>query len=239
MSKQRTDLFFLAYSPLWMLLIFLVQQGGRIGRWGEAEHMLLGVGLALPIWLWPLLGERDLPLAERHATKAVLFLTALSFVQCYFGSEFFFQALGMEYHFHVGLQLNGTPLFLYPLTVAYFATYFALMRLAVRAFDRRFPRAPHPARVALCALLSYAMAFGETLFMANERLRPYFSYADKHLALCYGSFCYGTLFFVALPLYCRIDRDPERPTPLARVFWDVMGANMLVLVLYQVYQRLL
>ena len=72
------------------------------------------------------------PLLCRHSTKANLFVALMSFLQCYFGSAMFFDGLGMQYHFPTKIIWNGTPLFLYFVTVSYFSTYYALMRLGLR-----------------------------------------------------------------------------------------------------------
>jgi hypothetical protein len=111
------------------------------------------------------------------------------------------------------VAVNRTPLFLYFVTVAYFSTYYALMRLGLRLFLARVPRPRRELVWAVTALLSYSMAFAETFCMASESLRAFFSYADRHKALLVGSVCYGTLFFVSLPVFLRIDEDPRAPTP--------------------------
>ena len=60
-----------------------------------------------------------------------------------------------------------------------------------------------------------------------------------HKALLVGSVCYGTLFFVSLPVFLRIDEDPRAPTPASRLFFHTMGANLVILCAYEVYKVLL
>jgi cycloeucalenol cycloisomerase len=242
-ARRWTEALYLLYSPLWIGVIAILMATRAFADWRDRGYLALGVGLALPLWIVPLAAppssERGLPLAARYTVKASLFIALLSALQNYFGSTMFFDSLGMQYHFPVRLALNGTPLFLYFLTVAYFSTYFALLQIGWRLFRNRFPRARWPVAGAVLVALSYTVAFGETFFMASAALRPWFSYADRGFVLRFGSLCYGTLFVVALPLFVRIDDDPAAPTPLSRVLWEALGANMLILVCYELYRYLL
>jgi cycloeucalenol cycloisomerase len=142
----------------------------------------------------------------------------------------------MEYHFHVSPRFvwKGTPAFLYFVTVAYFCTYYTAMVMLWRVFRRRFPRAG-VAGVLVRALLSYAVAFAETAFMANETLKSYFSYGDPRWVMIWGSLCYGTIFFVTLPSFARLDE--ERPT--GETTFDLvrhcLACNMLILMCYELY----
>src|SRR5688572_28516604 len=89
-------------------------------RWGDTGHLLLGVGLALSLWVGPILlpasVEHDRPLLERHATRFAVWIAVVTFLQSYFGTLFFFYHLGMEYHFPATLELHRTPVFLYLVT---------------------------------------------------------------------------------------------------------------------------
>jgi cycloeucalenol cycloisomerase len=242
-SQRYVERLYLSFSPLWMAVIAYCMLTHCFARWGDLGHLLLGFALSLPLWILPLLrppeDEVGQPLWLRHSFKANLFIALMSFVQCYFGSAMFFDGLGMEYHFPTQLLWNRTPLFLYFVTVAYFSTYYALMRLGLRLFLARVPNASATTVWAMIALLSYSMAFGETFFMASESLRSFFSYANRHKALLVGSICYGTLFLVSLPVFLRLDADPRAPTPTSRLFWQTMGANLVILCAYEVYKVLL
>jgi cycloeucalenol cycloisomerase len=243
-AKRRVERLHLFFTPLWTGAVGLVLLTGAFRHWGDVGLMLLGLGMALPLWAIPLFTERERPLPARYALKATLFLTVLSFVQNYFGAPLFFRFFGMEYHFNASFRGNGSPWFLSLMTVAYFSTYFAIMQALLRLLDRRLAAVePLPLRRLLrglaCAGLGCSMAFLETLFMANELLRGYFAYASKARMLSVGSLCYGTLLALALPLYARIDEDPQQPTPLGRVLWEVLGVNMLVLICYELYSLFL
>lgn len=242
-TQRYVERLYLSFTPVWMAIIAYCMLTHCFAKWGDVGHMLLGLALSLPLWLVPLVqppaDEVGQPIWKRHTTKANLFIALMSFVQCYFGSAMFFDGLGMEYHFPTQLLWNRTPLFLYFVTVAYFSTYYALMRLGLRLFLRRVPQASPTLVWLAIAVLSYSMAFGETFFMASESLRAFFSYANRHKALLIGSLCYGTLFFVTLPVFLRLDAEPRVPTPISRLFWQTMGANMVSLCAYEAYKVLL
>lgn len=241
-AKRYIERLHLLYTPLWTGAVGVVLLTGAFRRWGDIGLMLLGLGMALPLLALPFFTERERPLTERYATKAMLFLTLLSFMQNYFGAPLFFRFFGMQYRFNATFLGNGSPWFLSLMTVAYFSTYFAVMQALLRFADRRIARAAPPLRTLLrtlaCAVLGCSMAFLETLFMANELLRGYFAYASKTRMLTVGSLCYGTLLAIALPLYARID-EGEQPYPLGRVLWEALGVNMLVLTVYEFYSLFL
>lgn len=241
-ARQWLERFFLLYTPLWVAACVVVMRSGAFKHWRDPGHMALGVFLALPLWVGPFLFgiERGLPLRSRYTVKATLFILLFSFLQNYFGAPLFFRCFGMEYHFPVTWSGNGSPWFLSFMTVAYFSTYFAVMQCGLRLADARIEHIQgsllrRGLRAGACLLLGYSMAFAETLTMANEWLRGYFAYADKTRMLVYGSLCYGTLLSIALPLYARLGEESEPPLPLSQVLWQALGANMLVLICYELF----
>jgi cycloeucalenol cycloisomerase len=241
-ARRRHEMLWLAYTPVWIAVVGAVVLSRAWTRWGDAGHLALGIGLGLPPWIGalalPAPSERALPLGERFGVKAALFVTITALVQNYFGAAMFFDGLGMRYRFPVTLLVNRTPLFLYFITIAYFATYYAALCVAWRAV--RACTRSRAARLLALAVLCYATAFAETYFMASDRLADAFSYADRARALGVGSACYGTLFLVTLPLLGRLDEEPGAPpAPLGRVWWEALGANLLALCAFEVYRALL
>jgi cycloeucalenol cycloisomerase len=223
----------LVYSPLWMTAVALVMLSGVLASWRDAEHLLFGVGLAVPVLILPLLPaaldvERDAPLHHRYASRAVLYVALTTLIQMYLGSYLFFDYLGMEYHFRTRWEWNRSPVFLYPLTVAYFATYYVVMQLAARwmAIPQRGAR-----RWVLLAILSYSVAFAETAFMATPVLSEFFFYRDKHFMLIYGSICYGTVFLATLPAFLGLSAKQS----LLRVVFVCLLGNAVALSLYRLY----
>jgi cycloeucalenol cycloisomerase len=240
-SKRWTELFVLAYSPIWIGVVILCEITHVFARWGDVGHMALGVGLALPIWLvpigWPGGADRALPFHQRHIARFNFFIFVWTFLQVWFGSDLFFDFLGMEYHFPVTWTAHRTPVFLYFMTIAYFSTYYVFLGIAWRAFRTRFPAAPLPVRFLALAALGYFVAFCETAGMATPLMREYFLYRDKEFTLVYGSLCYGSIFVVTVPLVHRLDEEaqPDGTRTLRSLFWDACAANTVVLMLYAFY----
>src|SRR5687768_718032 len=131
-DKRFTEIFVLAYTPVWSVAILWAMTSGVLRGWGDAEHLLFGVALAAPIFVMPFL-RRELPLLERHAFRFALLVTLFALLQCWFGSQMFFDVFGMRYAFRTTIVWNGTPAFLYLLTVAYFATYYTVQVVLWRA----------------------------------------------------------------------------------------------------------
>jgi cycloeucalenol cycloisomerase len=239
-AKQDFERRVLLYSVVWIAVVAVVIFTHAFARWGDAGHLALGLGLALPLWILPFLVERERPLSERYATRFTVWVGLFSLLQCYFGSAVFFDVMGMEYHFPVTWIVNRTPLFLYFLTVAYFSTYYVAMSLAWRAFRTAWPSAPAPLRLVVLCALGAAVAFAETSSMANPLLRDWFRYRDMTFALTWGSLIYGTVFVATLPLVFRIDEDAARPRPLLRALAvEVLAVTMVVLCVDEVYLALL
>lgn len=243
-AKSATLRFYLLYSPIWMAAVAVTMLTQAFTRWGDLGHMLLGLGLCAPILIWPLLREREQPLSRRYGVKAALFITLLSFLQNYFGTPLFFNHFGLTYHFRVTLLGNGSPWFLSFMTVAYFATYFSIMAIALHAVENWLTRLDSARlrmllRLGAATALSYTMALLETLSMQNRLLAGYFAYGNKERMMFVGSLCYGTLLLCGLLVFARIDEDERRPTPLVDVIWQALGVNTLVLCAYEVYAHLL
>jgi cycloeucalenol cycloisomerase len=228
-DKSWTERFVLYYSAFWISVVIVVMATQAFARWGDVGHMLLGVGLASPMWIVPLIWKRG----GAHIWRYNLWIGLYSLLQVYFGSGLFFDVLHMEYKFPVTWILNRTPLFLYPMTIAYFSTYYVIMSLAWRQ-ARKLPSLPR--FLALCAI-GYAVAFGETAGMANEWLRGYFNYGDKWFVLSRGSACYGSIFVLSLPFVFRLDED-ERPS-WSRIVMEVLAVQMAALIVYEGWTWLL
>jgi hypothetical protein len=258
-NRRAVERYYLYYAPLWMGVVGLVMATHAFAHWRDLGHLLLGVGLALPVWLaplWPLSGERSVALLRRYSLKSALYITLFSCLENYFGTPIFFRCFGLEYHFPVTIELNGSPLFLSFMTVAYFSTYFALMQLGLRFLGSLLAESFSPFwRRCLWFLsaagMAYVLALLETLFMANKHLQGYFSYGDKQRMMFVGSLCYGTMLFVGILLYVGIDDEKPhrggrvdeasagRETPLGDVIWRALGANTLVLCAFEVYAHFL
>jgi cycloeucalenol cycloisomerase len=240
-SKRWSEQLVLVYSPIWIAAIGICQLTHIFAHWGDVGHLAFGLSLALPLWLvplaWPSPADRALPLHQRHAVRFAVFIAAWTALQVYFGSDLFFDVLGMQYHFNVTWLLHRTPVFLYFVTIAYFSTYYVVMQIGWRAFRTRWPAAPRIVQLLVLLAIGYAVAFAETAGMATERMHDYFSYRDKPFALVFGSLSYGSIFAITLPLVYRLDetRQPDGQRTLGSLVWDACAANSIVLVIYALF----
>lgn len=235
-SKRWFERYILWYSPIWMAVVTLVQFGGYLAQWGDVACLALGISFVLPLWVVPLIHRE----AAGHAMRFNFVIGLLSLLQCYFGSQLFFDAFGMQYHFKVSWMLNGTPVFLYLLTVAYFSTYYVVLGILMRAFSSWRAMSSPVAQVLLRAGVCYAVALCETAAMATERMKPFFSYRDPRFVMLYGSICYGTIFFVTLPTVASLDERPgSSELSMRALLWRTMALNMVCMCCYEVYRAVL
>lgn len=253
-AAESYERFVLVYSPVWILAVAVVQLGGLMTSWGNLTYLLFGIGLALPLVLWPLIRgtpDQDRPWTERYWVRFNLWIGLFTWSGSYFVTHIFFQSLGMKYRFPTdwtfeavigGAGSEKVPFFLYLMTQAYFATYHVVMARLLRAF-RRWAR-PGPVGVALAiAVIAYVVAFAETFAMANPLLADYFEYTDRNFMLWVGSSGYAMLFIVSLPMFERIDRGERNSVgrsslgrwTLGRTALEAMAASWLALQLIDLW----
>jgi cycloeucalenol cycloisomerase len=222
-GKRAVEKFWLLYTPVWALCAGVVMMGGFSERWGDGPLLLFGVGLALPACLGPLFlrvpEEKNLPWLERSGVKLSLSVTTFALLLNYTQTAFFFDVLHMHYGFRSSINIRNNPVFLYALTVAYFATYSVILLMAYRLSQRLFARAGRVVRL-LCAGLACVLVAGlETALNANPFTTRVFCYDDMAFALWFGSLAYGISFMCVLPVWAAIDeRGPgERSWTFALV----------------------
>jgi cycloeucalenol cycloisomerase len=250
-GKAWAERIFLAYTPVWMAAVAAVMLTGAVRHMGDASLLAFGVAAMLPTVAVPGLlrggPDRGLPVHRTYWFKFNAWVAIVVWIGSYFYTHFFLNILGMHYAFPTTWHLesalmrrpgNEVPVFLYPLTHAYFVTYYTVLTMCLR----RLRRAWNPGRVVtgLAVLaLSYVVAFAETLFMANALLADYFWYADRSRMLVFGSAAYALVFSVTLPFACRIDERRGDRWPLSRVAIEAAAAGLLALVLLDFWAMLL
>jgi cycloeucalenol cycloisomerase len=220
-AKAAVERAWLAYTPVWGAITGVIMLGGFAEAWGDVPLMVFGVVLSLGSLLAPYVNmppsERARPLLERSSTRMSLAIVILAFGLNYFQTPYFFDVLHMRYGFHATWTLDRNPLFLYLVTVPYFATYAVLACVAMRAVRGYAARWPTPLRIAAVSIVPFALAFLETVLNANPWMTSLFCYDDLPLMLWFGTLCYGVSFVVALPTWLAIDEGPRDRTPLVRV----------------------
>ena len=213
-SKAWGEKFFLAYSPAWMTMIGLVMGLGVTERLGEWGFMAVGVAVALPLVAVPALIRDEKPLGrpwyQTYWFKANLYIAIFNLAANYFGSEYFFDVLGMVYDYPmIEINLDSTlvgsgkqrvPLIMYLLTQAYFLTYHTTAVIVLRRI--RTSRLPIGALLwpVLLLVVAYLWAWIETKAMANPWIESQFYY---------GSLFYSLYFVSSFPIFYQIDERRE------------------------------
>lgn len=261
-GKAWAERFFLLYSPAWIAAVAWALLSGAVLTWDDPTFMAFGFAVGAPAVLVPALLHRRVPgLAgvrwyDSWWFKFNAWIFLFVFVGTYFLTHYFFDVLGMRYTFPtgwnggaalVGRSRPPIPLFMYPLTQAYFVTYHVVMLVALRRVRGLLGLPPPgtkdmspgtwPKRLAYALILfalSYAVAFAETWFMASDAISAYFGYADKPRMLAYGSLFYACYFLVSLPLLSRLDEPAGARTPLGRAVQGSLAAGMLVFIILDV-----
>lgn len=261
-GKAWAERFFLLYTPVWIAAVGLVMGTGALKRWDDVGFMIFAVAVAAPLLLVPALCHRRVPALaatpwyQSYWFKFNLWIFLFVWVGTYFLTHYFFDVLGMRYAFPtrwtldaalVGSGRGEVPVFMYPLTQAYFVSYHVAMIVALRRLHRALghmsPKTARWARpLALAAatiVLAYAVAYAETLFMASDLISDLFWYADKPRMLRWGSLFYACYFLVSLPLLYPMDEPPRPRHTTGRAALAALAAGMLVLMILDALALLL
>ncbi len=246
-DKARAERFFLLYSPVWMAVMGLTMVTGLHERWSDAGFLLQACVIALPLFFYPLffIQHQD-SWTRSYWFKANLYIFLFGFFGNYFGSEYFFDVLGMVYHYPsihwtldsalLGSGRQKVPVIMYLLTHAYFMTYHTSATVVLRRFRTSglpFMRLLFP---VIVFVIGYIWAWLETKTMANTLIEEQFHYKDKARMLAYGSVMYAFYFIASFPIFYWIDEEVSGEGGLRRwSLWQVssaaLSASMITLYL--------
>jgi cycloeucalenol cycloisomerase len=248
-DKAWAERFFLLYSPVWMAAVALVILTGWIDAWGDLEYLAFGIAIGLPAlcgpWFVARRGGHEPSAGPATWLKLALWCAVLVAFGTYFGTAYFFDLMGMRYGFPVswtfearivGRSAQTVPVFMYPLTQAYFVTYFVGMTVVLRRLETGL-RLGRVGRIVAVLVLAYGLAWMETFAMASDHIAAYFQYADKARMLRLGSLGYAAYFVVGLPMFRRIDEHAS-DWPLHRVLLEALAACMLILCLLEAWAHI-
>jgi cycloeucalenol cycloisomerase len=130
-ARRAVERYWLIYTPIWGVVAGALMLSGRVARWGDVELMIMGVAFALGAVVPPLVRvhplDRARPWWQRSAFKLVASVVGLSFLMNYFCTPYFYEVLHMRFGFRAEITIDRNPVFLYLMTVAYFATYCVLV----------------------------------------------------------------------------------------------------------------
>ncbi len=240
-AKRAVERYWLWYTPVWGIAGGVVMVSGLAESWGDAPLMWLGVGLALGAVLPPLLlpdpEERTRPLCERTAFKFAVSVVGFAFLMNYFCTPYFFDVLHMHYGFDTQLNIQNNPIFLYFMTVAYFATYSVLLSAGYRLSARALAGARRSAVLLATGLVPFAVAALETALNANPFMKSLFCYDDMTFMMWFGTLSYGACFLFAMPVWVSIDEQPGAPTSLGQVVVRVAAAMMGIVITFEVLRH--
>jgi hypothetical protein len=235
-GKRATERVWLWYTPVWGIAAGIVMLGGFANHWGDWELTLFSVVLGLgavvaPIVLRPV-EERAKPWYRSTAFKMGMSISGFAVLINYSHSPFFFDVLHMHYGFNTTWNVRQTPIGLYILTIAYFATYAVLCMVVFRAVRSMVAGTSRWVRWPAVAVAPFGVAFLETALNANPFMTHLFCYDDIGFALSFGTLAYGTAFCFALPAWLAIDERPGVSVSMLVVvvgFLAAVYAQMLVL----------
>ncbi len=249
-DKAWVEKFFLLYSPVWMASMAMMMLTGWGAVWGDTAMLLHAFATAMPAFIIPMLVARrytDKPWHQSYWFKANLYIFIFGFFGNYFGSEYFFDVLGMVYTYPnitsnldsalVGSGEQVVPLIMYAYTHVYFMTYHATANIALRKLNSLAPFKwlLFPLFVFL---IGYAWAWMETRAMANPLIAENFHYEKMELMLAYGSAIYATYFIASFPIYYFLDETREKSWSLLQTVAGGLSASMLTFYLLDMAARL-
>ena len=244
-SKAWGERFFLAYSPIWMVMMGAVMGSGLSARLGEWGFLAVGIAVAAPLVVVPALVRDERPLGRRwyetYWFKANVYMGIFNFAANYFGSEYFFDVLGMVYDYPmielnfdaslVGSGEQRVPVIMYLLTQAYFLTYHTTAIVVLRRLrTSRLPASPILWPVLL-VVVAYFWAWMETKAMANPWIESQFYYKDMERMLAYGSLFYSLYFIASFPIFYHLDEGRDTCWSLTKTAAAALSASMIMLFL--------
>jgi cycloeucalenol cycloisomerase len=238
-QKAAIERAWLEYSAVWCGLLGLVMLTGLGSYWSDPGLSLLGIVFMMGTYFWPVLR------VNRHfhyPTLNAMFYgnVTLSFTMHYIATPFFFDVLHMRYGFQVEARIDRNPVFLYPLTVAYFSTYSVMSCIFLRRITNAFSGdvwsssalgrlMGNALRGFGVVMVPFATALFETLLNANPFISDLFCYDDVRFAITFGTFAYGLGFVFSIPVWLHgvPDRLPvtslaerQRPKSLFELFFS-------------------
>ena len=237
--------FFLAYSPIWMILMAIMMPTGWVQSFGDTALLLHGVLVAAPIFVVPLLLRRnaypDRPWYDSYWFKANLYIGLFGFFGNYFGSEYFFDVLGMMYNMPnvttaldakpVGQGEQPVPVIMYLYTHAYFITYHTTAVIVLRRIMTAGIPATRLLFLPIVFAVGYFWAWLETKAMANPMMATSFYYTNMEGMLAYGSAVYALYFIASFPIYYYLDESAQQRWDLLKVSAAGLSASMLTFYL--------
>lgn len=253
-DRAWAEKLYLWYIPVFFILAGISSRTGlsTSGDWG---NLLGGFMVWLPFCvLLPMYLRRGHPLPYRQQWwfKCQLYLAVVIFFLTYFGTEYFFDTLGMRYRYpnqtwYFDSVLLGpdqatalsqdkrVPLGMYPISVGFFTVYhigaFVVMRRIYRMGQAMGLTAGKLAFIVGLLVTAFFWAWLETMIFVNGPKGGYSWYEDLNRQLAIGSWLYAIGFFwTFVSLYWLDERPNYRPWNIYRVCMEATAMCMGVLL---------
>lgn len=240
-SKRWAEVFYLAYSPFWILWALLIlvpfQLYEYCENWG---YLMIGLAVALPCFILPIFlqskADRAKPWHQRYWVKANVWMAIFGYAGNYFWTHYFFKVLGATYTMK-SFRINDVPYVMFLMTHGYFLFYHTLSNVLLRrtstALSKSSPFVRRSAMTLVIFTLAYATAFMETLTIAHY---PYYTFVDRDKMYTWGSLFYAIYFFVSFPMFYRMDEYPSKKWSVSDAAIDSLAASMLVTILLDLWR---
>lgn len=242
-AKAGGERFFLHFAVAWIALMAVIV-GTRAFVWFTPEHYLaVGLVIAVPCVLLPIAfppaGEAHLPLTQRYTFKNNVWVAIVTFSALWIWQIYFYKVLCTRYSFSEGVyRINNVPVALFLITQGYFTLYHAASDMVLRAFARRFPRAPLVAHFVVLIAYCCVVAFAETFTIQNFE---YYQIHDRWAMYTYGTAFYAMYFVFTFPMHLGIDEEADSESgqqqwPLSRVVINSFAACGMVTVALELWR---
>jgi cycloeucalenol cycloisomerase len=252
-SKAWGEKFFLAYTPFWIGCMAVLMTTGSGKRWGDAALNLAMLVIFAPLLVVPALVRDERALGRQwwqtYWFKLNVWIGIYAGIGSYFGSEYFFDVLGMVYNYPqltwrvdsalLGSGTQTVPFIMYPSAHFYFVTYHTIGVIVLRRVRTSEIGSVPWLWPIVVVIAAYGFAWAETFGMTNGSIAEQFTYRDLPRMLRWGSLFYATYFVVSFPMIYRLDERPGEDWPLRRVAVEALAAGMLMLFLLDVLTHFL
>jgi cycloeucalenol cycloisomerase len=253
-DRAWAEKLYLWYIPVFFIISAITSRTGFsiAGNW---QNLLAGFLVWLPFCvLLPLYLRRNhpLPVWRQWWFKFQLYLAVVIFFLTYFGTEYFFDTLGMRYNYpnvswyfdsvllgpdqaSALTQHKRVPIGMYPISVGFFTVYhigaIVMMRRLYRFGQAQGPAAERIAFALGLVLAALFWAWLETTLFVSQPKGSFAWYEDLNRQLGIGSLFYAMGFlFTFANVYWLDERAGDRLWSLRRVMIEATAMCLLVLL---------
>lgn len=251
-DRAWAERLYLAYIPVFFVISAITSRTG-FSLAGDWQNLLAGFlvwlpfCVLLPLWLRR---KHPLPFWKQWWFKFQLYLVVLIFFLTYFGTEYFFDTLGMRYNYPnqtwffdsvlLGpdqatalADYKRVPLGMYPISVGFFTVYHIGAIVMIRAFMRLGAAVNLRAAGFVLGVVVAALfwAWLETMLFVSQPKGSFAWYEDLERQMGIGSIFYAMDFLITFPnVYWLDERKTHRPWSNYRVAIEATAMCLLVLL---------